>query len=128
MELQKMSNSEFEIMQIIWQSGNEITVGVLLSKLCGLGKSWKSSTVVTFLSRLVEKGMLTATKDGRTNIYAAAVSEEELRKYETQTFIKKIYDGNAKELVASLLKQESLTPEDIDELRIYWQKGRDLSE
>jgi len=126
--LQQMSNSEHEIMQAIWQSGGQITVGALLNRLGGLGKSWKSSTVVTFLSRLVEKGMLNAVKDGRNNLYIAAVSEEELRRYETQSFIEKIYDGNAKELVASLLKQESLTPEDMEELREFWRKGRNWSE
>ena len=126
--MQQMSNSEHEIMQAIWQSGGQITVGALLNRLGGLGKSWKSSTVVTFLSRLVEKGMLNAVKDGRNNLYIAAVSEEELRRYETQSFIEKIYDGNAKELVASLLKQESLTPEDMEELREFWRKGRNWSE
>jgi predicted transcriptional regulator len=122
-DVHEASNAEFKIMRIIWQSGNEITVKILLNKLRAMGKSWKSSTVVTFLSRLVEKGMLTSAKDGRNNIYFAAVSEEELREEQTQSFLKKIYDGNAKELVAALLKQEKLTKDDIEELSIFWKKG-----
>ncbi|MCL2815000.1 MAG: BlaI/MecI/CopY family transcriptional regulator [Oscillospiraceae bacterium] len=122
-DLQDASNAELEIMRIIWQSGGEITVKVLLSKLCAAGKSWKSSTVVTFLSRLVEKGMLTAVKDGRNNRYAAAISEKELRERQTHSFLKKIYDGNAKELVAALLKHEKLTKDDIEELSVFWREG-----
>ena len=126
-ELQQATQSELEIMQILWQSGNAASLAVILSKLNDMGKQWKYNTVITFLTRLEEKGMVSISKDGRNNIYTANISEEDFRERQTQSFIQKVYDGNVKELVASLLKQERLTPQDIEDLNSFW-KGRDTNE
>ena len=127
MELQ-ISRSESEIMSIIWQSGGKITVGPLLEKLAVIGRSWKSNTVVTFLARLAEKGLLTVEKSGRFNTYIAVFTEADFRERQTRSFLEKMYDGNAKELVASLLRQECLSPADIEELTVFWKKGGDGNE
>jgi len=113
MEMQ-LSPSESEIMRVIWQSGGRMTVAPLLDELNGMGKQWKSNTVVTFLSRLIEKGLLAIEKKGRNNIYIALLSEAEYRKHQTRTFLKDVYGDNAKEFITALFEQEHLTLQDID--------------
>jgi BlaI family penicillinase repressor len=122
------SHAEMEIMKIIWQSGNKTTVGTILNELETLDKAWKSSTVATFLMRLVEKGFLTPEKKGRHHTYTATITEAEFRERQTQSFITEFYAGNAKELVASLMKQERLTQKDVEELTEFWLKGGDSDE
>ena len=126
--LGQASHAELEIMKIIWQSGNEITVGALLDKLSAIDKSWKSSTVVTFLYRLTEKGLLKPVKKGRNNLYFATMTEAEFLERQTQSFIAKNYGGSAKELVASLMKQQRLTSQDMEELNKFWQEGGGVDE
>jgi len=113
MELQ-ISTSESDIMRVIWQSGGKATVAPLMDELNIIGKQWKSNTVVTFLSRLVDKGLLTVEKNGRNNVYIAVMSETEFRKNQTRAFFKDVYGGNAKEFVASLIEQDHLTLQDLD--------------
>ena len=113
MEIQ-MSPSENEIMRVIWQSDGKITVAPLLDKLSVVGKQWKSNTVVTFLSRLVNKGLLCIEKNGRNNTYIAVLSEAEFKKQQTKALLNEAYGGNVEEFVASLLEHNNLPLRDID--------------
>lgn len=124
---QNVSQSESEILQIIWESGGSTTVAPLLEKLAAIGKPWKSNTVVTFLARLVEKGLLSVEKSGRNNIYNVVFSAKEFRERQMQSFLEKMYADDAKELVASLLRHEYLTAKDVEELAEIWKTGRDMT-
>ena len=86
-------------------------------------KSFKTNTVLTFLSRLVEKDMLIVEKRGRLNEYIALISESEYMNAQTKAFLDKVYHGNAKNLVSSLLKQDCLTSDDFEELSKFWNGG-----
>ncbi len=60
---QKLSETEMEVMQVIWASDNPITSGELLDIFAQKkGKKWKGQTIATFLARLVEKGVLISIK------------------------------------------------------------------
>jgi len=114
----QLSPSENEIMRVIWQSGGKTSVAPLLDALDSMGKKWKSNTVVTFLSRLVEKGLLTIEKNGRNNIYIAAFTEAELRKLQTKSFFEEIYGGNVEGFIASLFEQNNLLLMDVEKSKI----------
>ncbi len=81
------------------------------------------NTVITLLSRLVEKGLLRTNKIGRRNEYTAIVSEEDYQAAQTRTFLNKLYEGSAKGLVATLIQKEMLSAEDYEELRRFWESG-----
>ena len=53
-----LSDSEMEIMQVIWQLGAPITTSQLRHLFAH--KGWKIQTLATFLTRLVDKGAITA--------------------------------------------------------------------
>ena len=55
-QFQSLSESEMEIMRVIWDAGSPVTAAELLERFAH--KGWKIQTVSTFLSRLVEKGVL----------------------------------------------------------------------
>ena len=55
---QKLSDTEMEVMEIIWASDHPITSGELLEIFArDKGKKWKGQTMATFLARLVEKSV-----------------------------------------------------------------------
>ena len=121
---QQISQSELEVMNIIWQESGAISLAPLMAKLGRIGKTWKANTVVTFLARLVDKKFLSIEKQGRNNIYIAQVSERGYLADQTKVFLRRMYAGDARELVASLLRQDYLSAEDIEELAEFWNKGR----
>ena len=43
---------------------------------------------------------------------------------QAQTLVEKVYRGSAKGLVASLLQSDSLSQQDLDELRQFWQEEK----
>lgn len=120
--IQNMSESELEIMQIIWKQNGRIFLSPLMEELERGGKSWKPNTVLTFLTRLAEKGLLRVEKQGRLNEYIAQVGESQYLEGLTRSFLGRVYGGDARGLVASLLKQDYLTSKDMDELKAFWEK------
>ena len=124
----QISDSEMEIMQIIWSSNGVIMFAQLMEELEVKGSKWKPNTVLTFLVRLEEKGVISSVKNGRTKEYTPILSENEYLETQAKTFLQKVYGGNVKGLVSALLKQESMTKQDFDELSEFWRKGGGASE
>ncbi len=123
MEKRQLSDSELELMRVVWSRGGRARFAQVMEALAAQGKDWKANTVLTFLSRLVEKEMLAVEKNGRLNVYVALLREEDYADQQTRSFLDRVYGGNAGRLVSSLLKQDCLTAEDLDELKAFWEKG-----
>lgn len=121
----QMSDSEKEIMTIIWENGGSIFISDLLKKVEQQNKNWKRTTVRTFLTRLMEKGYITAKRCGRVSEYTAALSEKEYLSLQTKTFVKHMFGGSVKSLLSSLLEQETLEQEEINCLKEFWEKGKE---
>ena len=68
---------------------------------------------------------MTAEKLGRRNRYTAAVTEAEYQAAQTRSLLDKLYQGEARGLVLTLLEQQLLSPEDYDELRALWDQGKE---
>ena len=119
---QKLSETEMEVMQIIWASGHPITSGELLDIFArNKGKEWKGQTMATFLARLVEKGVLISTKQqGRTNIYEPCMSPEEYRSQEAKSLLETLYEGSVKNFLATLYDGKELTKDEMSELRRWF--------
>ncbi|MGI6066612.1 MAG: BlaI/MecI/CopY family transcriptional regulator [Bacillota bacterium] len=119
---QKMSETEMEVMQVIWEVGRP----VITSELLGIfsqdkGKKWKGQTIATFLARLIEKGILMITeKNGRVNTYAPRMSPEEYRSQEAKSLLETLYDGSVKNFLATLYDGKELTKNEIAELRRWF--------
>jgi predicted transcriptional regulator len=124
-KLQRMSDAEREVMQLIWAAGSTMTSTRLLEELKASGSEWKTSTVLTFLARLVEKGILTAVKNGRSNDYMPRVSESEYRRFETQMFLEHVHDGSVKSLIAALYESGDMTVQEIEELKSWFAEKSD---
>ena len=122
-QLPQISESERTLMKIIWEQGGSALYADIMEQLESKGFDWKKNTVLTFLSRLVEKQMLAISKVGRRNEYKALVSEEKYQAEQTKHFLDKIYDGNIAGLVNMLVHGKLATEKDIDELRAFWERS-----
>ena len=124
----QVSDSELTLLQIIWAEGVKALYATIMEQLAANGNSWQKNTVITLLSRLVEKGLLQTSKIGRRNEYTAIVTEADYQAAQAQTLVNKLYAGNAKGLVSTLIQQEMLSAEDYEELRQFWAQERELNE
>lgn len=118
----QISESELVLMNIIWKNGGEALYSLIMEELEKDNNEWKNNTVLTLLSRLVEKGFLKVRKIGRRNEYVATLSEAEYQSIQTHSFLEKVYGGNVKNLVSTLLRQDILSEEELKEIELFWRK------
>lgn len=120
--MQQISESELVLMKIIWKNRGTALYSYIMEELEKDSNVWKKNTVLTLLSRLVEKNYLKTDKIGRRNEYRAVVGEQEYRTNQTRNFLDKIYEGNARGLVSTLLQQEILSEEELKEIEAFWER------
>lgn len=113
--IQRISDSEKQIMEFIWAAGRPVTTREIIKNL-PKDKTWKQSTVITFLARLIEKGVIKATRISKANYYEPYLTEQEYRNFETKQFIADIHKGSVLGFISTLCDNGDLTKEDIEKL------------
>lgn len=109
-----IGEAELEIMKAVWKAKKPLTsvdIGLMVED-----KGWKKTTIATFLTRLTEKGALTAEKQGKLYYYAPAITEKEYKKSQVKNLIKTLYNGSVREFALSFFEEKMLTDKDIEEL------------
>ncbi len=114
----QISDAELEIMKIVWENPEEVTLfSYIMDGLAAKGRPCQKNTLIVLLSRLMNKGFLSARKIGRRNEYTTLVSETEYQAAQTKYFLDKVYEGGAKELVSTLIQGDLLTDGEYEELK-----------
>lgn len=114
-EIPNISESEWEVMNVLWQKAPQ-TANDVISSLQEQ-TDWKPKTVRTLLDRLVHKNVIGVNKDHRVYTFFPLYSQDECQRAEAQSFIKRIYGGTLKSMLVQFIQEDSLSEEDIRELR-----------
>ena len=112
----KMSDAEKEVMQIIWTSKGQITSNEILEQLPEEREA-KITTVLTFLTRLNEKGLISFERKGKKNYYYPLISEKEYKNFESKNFLSTMHDGSIVSFMAALCDGGEISQEEIEELK-----------
>lgn len=119
----KIAGSEWRIMTLLWKKSPQ-TASEIIAQLAG-EVEWKPKTIKTLLSRLVTKNAIRFEKEGRGYLYFPIVTEDECKRVERETFLRRVYNGALKPMFTAFLEDEKLSQDDIDELkRILEEKGK----
>jgi BlaI family penicillinase repressor len=118
---QRISDSELEVMRVFWSTEQAMTLTEIRKNL-SVNSQWEDSTIKTLLRRLHGKGVLKQEKRD-VYYYTPVVSEDEYEEYTIQALINKLYQGSAKNLIASLVSSNKLSQEDIIELKEMFKVG-----
>ena len=114
-DLPQISEAEFEVMKIVWKhapiSTNEITDKLLQTT------RWSPKTIQTLIKRLVTKGALTYEKQSRVFVYTPLVEENEYIGQESNSFLKKFYNGDITAMLSAYIENDKLSATEIDTLR-----------
>lgn len=110
-----ISDAEWEVMKIIWKQG-EATANEIVEQLKE-SVNWKPNTIKTLINRLLNKEVIGFNKLGKEYSYFALVSEEECIKAESESFLKKVFNGSFNSMVMNFVNSKELSKEDIEELR-----------
>ena len=115
--MQKITESEMIIMDLIWEAGKKVNSAYVIGNLPERIK-WKMTTVTTFLSRLTGREMLEIVeKKGRTNYYVPTMTREEYSLRVTRDAMLGTGIGPIKNLIASLYKTNDISKKNITNLK-----------
>ena len=109
--LSSISDSEWEVMCIVWTLGETHTKQIL--KELRAKKDWSDSTIKTLIRRLVQKGWLTAKHEGRRYTYTATVSQTDMMYNEAKTLLNRMCDMHKGEVILKLLKDSPISKGDL---------------
>lgn len=116
--MKRLPDSELELMMIIWDAGTAVTRGEIEERLPGT-RRLSSTTILSFLARLQEKGFVKVIKNGRSNVYEALISREAYLQAESKSIWKRLYQGSVKNFMTALSAGEGLTDQDLLELQEF---------
>ena len=111
----KLSEREWTVLSALWDSGGA-TLGALTEALRE-ETGWSRNTVLTYLTRMEAKGLVTIDKEGYPRKYRAALSREECQAQARDSFLRQVYQGAAGDLVAAFLREKPISSQEREELR-----------
>ncbi len=111
-----MSESEQEILKILWDHGPK-TVREVVDLLTCQGSDWSRSTVITLLQRLEKKGYVKSDKSQFAFVFRATVTREEELHTRMQELAGELCDGEALPLVLAFTKQHKFSAEELSRFR-----------
>ncbi|MCD8077308.1 MAG: BlaI/MecI/CopY family transcriptional regulator [Lachnospiraceae bacterium] len=117
MNLTDLSDCELLVMKCLWDIGSPMTVPELIVRIDKIyGRSYKETTVYTFLKRLKDKGYVSSYKKG-TSYFSPLVSEDEY----LDSYSKKMSDFLGRESANSFLsafyRHQNYTEDEWEEIR-----------
>jgi len=111
----ELGTAELEVLKVLWDEGPG-TVRHVLTKMHAHGRKVAYTTVLTFLTRLEQKGFVASDKSGLAYVYRAAISRNQVSRSRLKNLVREMYDGAAAPLVLQLIRNERFSQEEIAEL------------
>lgn len=115
----KISESEMEIMRLLWKHSGEVTTAELLHEL---NNSWKTTTVITFLKRLSAKGIVGIRREGNTNYYRAVVSEDEYKLEQTEEFMRELHGGSVESFLSAFYGRKKPNSRELEDIKKWFEE------
>jgi BlaI family transcriptional regulator, penicillinase repressor len=117
MDTIKPTDSELEILQVLWDRGASTVreVNDFLSTRREVGYT----TTLKLMQIMLEKGLLEREKDGKGHVYAAAVDREVTQRALLDRFLENAFGGSAMQLVMQALGGHKTSPAEIEQIRAY---------
>jgi BlaI family penicillinase repressor len=110
-----LTDAEHRIMEIVWRNGSA-TVADVVEALEGKdGTAY--TTILTMMRILHAKGYLSYRKSGRAHSFTPKVNRETAARKAVRQVLTKFFAGSPGELVLSFLREEEISPDELDALK-----------
>jgi len=124
-QIPPITDAELEIMRVLW--ANSICPSSEVVKQMADQMGWSPNTTRTLLSRLVQKEAVGTTQEEgskRNFLFHPIISEQEYLKSETKSFMKKLYGGALKPMLANFLQDKKLNAQEIEDLKALFDENQ----
>ena len=126
MAKEEITPSEWQIMEILWESNVPLTSSEVYKRMQG-SVEMSQRMVRVLMNRLNQKNILGYTideHDSRIYHYFVLKEKEECVKDKSRKFVNSYFSGNGTNAMAALLQSFDVTDEQIEELEKILEKSR----
>ena len=120
--LTRLPEAELEAMLAVWRCEPPVTTARVML-LVDPKRSWKTPTLISFLTRLEKRGFLTAEKHGREYVWIPAVDRDRYLTFLTRDFLARVHGGSLPAFLSALAGEDPLPGDLIDGL-LRWLESR----
>lgn len=115
MDTTPISDAEAMVMEVLWGASPRSAEDVIAALADSTG--WAEPTIKTLLNRLLNKGAISAEKDGRRYLYSPILRREAWVQQQSEGLLARLFGGRVAPLVAHFSERGRLSPADIAELK-----------
>ena len=119
--IKRLPDSELEVMQAVWRCTPPESKDDIRRRM-GDSHPMAETTLLTFLSRLTDKGFLSVELKHRKKDYTPCVSQEDYLAAQSKRFLDQLCGGSIPTFAAALCNS-GLTKEELAELREMLERG-----
>lgn len=115
MTADSLPDAELDVLSCLWKHG-DLTAREVREKLKSV-RPMSHSAVSTLLTRLLDKGMVTRRKCGRSFLYRAVKKAQRAGRRVVSEALEKVFGGNPAAVVSSLFETRRPTPDELNQLQ-----------
>lgn len=110
-----LSNAEWRLMDVLWDKSPR-TIAELVEEFQGI-TNWDRHVIIMMLKRMEGKKAVSYEMIGRTKHYYPIVDKNQTCVKETEDFLARVYKGSLGLMLTTMVKQEKISREELQELR-----------
>jgi BlaI family transcriptional regulator, penicillinase repressor len=110
-----ISLAESVVMQALWSRDTATSEDLIAS--VAAANDWQEATVRTLINRLLNKGAISAEREGRRYVYRPLMAESDWVTEESSGLLDRLFGGRIAPLVAHFSQEGKLSREDIRDLK-----------
>ncbi len=119
-----ITDAEWVFLDLLWTKG-ELTI-TQMEKVLKDEKGWSKHAIISFLKKMETKELVQYRIDGKAKVYFTTLEKDEIKRQESVSFLDKVFHGKMGLMVSSLVQEDCLDDEEIDELlKILEDKRKD---
>lgn len=116
MQISKLPHSELQVMQFIWSQNKKISSKDVILEM-EEKNSWKQTTTLTLISRLIKRDFLSVEKIGRYSYYEPKIAEKDYIQFETNNFMDTFYQGSLKNMLSLLNDNHKMKKDELEDIQ-----------
>jgi len=121
----KLPETEYDVMDAIWNCEIPVTTGKLMQTI-GNERGWKTPTLISFLTRLEDRGFIYSIKKGKERCYFPLAQKTKYVENLTRRFLQQYHEDSFVHLLAVLYPEKIMPDIEIDAMLEWLGNGRNL--
>ena len=113
--LTPLGETEMEVLHHVWEL-EHATVAQVHERILK-NRKVAYTTIMTVMKKLADKGYLAYDRDGATYVYRPAQTKDEVQQGLLDNLVEKAFKGSPAALIQTLVKHESFTEEELEDIR-----------